>query len=298
MRASLPIVVVLALGVTACAGEEPAAPPASVAPQPDPTTEQRDDAPGESIAPPDGEMVTVAAVLDGDSLAVERDGRREEVRLAGINSPEADECYGGEARSLMQQLVGDEVILVAVAGGEDVDQFGRLLRDVWAGNAWLNVAMVEAGAAIALQTGTPAEERLVAAEDAAWQAGSGLWGSAVCGPFTPGLRITDVRYDPPGRDFENATEESVLLQNDGDAALDIGGWVLRDESSTHRYRFPAGLTLAPGEARRVRTGCGSDAGLDLYWCAGDAVWSNGGDTVIVQTADGTVVDRWKYAGDF
>ena len=92
-------------------------------------------------------------VLDGDSLAVERNGQRTEVRLVGINTPESDECYGNDARTLMQDLVSDEVILVPVAGEDDRDQFGRLLRDVWVGGTWLNLRMIEAGAALALQSG-------------------------------------------------------------------------------------------------------------------------------------------------
>lgn len=297
MRPTVAIVLALALGVAGCAEDEPTVTrPAAGSAVPASTM-----ASGENRAPnpaQDGETVALIAVLDGDSLAIERDGQRLEVRLAGINTPESDECFGEQARSLMQRLVTDEVILVPIDGEDDRDQFGRLLRDVWAGDNWLNLAMVESGAAIALQSGTAAEDRLVAAEDEAWQSGAGLWGSDVCGSFVPGLRITDIRYDPPGRDFENASEEFVLLRNEGDTAVEIGGWVLRDESSTHRYRFPAGLVLGPGEGLRVRTGCGEDGGLDLHWCAGDAVWSNGGDTVIVQTAAGTVVDRWKYAGDF
>jgi len=247
---------------------------------------------------PEGEVVGVEAVLDGDSLAVYRNGQRVEVRLAGINTPEADECFGDAARTVLSELTGNEVILVGVAEEDDRDQFGRLLRNVYVGGTWLNLTMVETGAALALQSGTPDEAALVAAEDGAWQGGAGLWGSSVCGAFPEGMRIGDIRYDPPGRDFENKEEEFVLLANEGGESIDLSGWILRDESSTHRYVFADGVVVAPGEGLRIRTGCGNDAGRDLYWCADDAVWSNGGDTVILQTASGTVVDRWKYAGDF
>ncbi len=248
--------------------------------------------------PPPGETVAVDAVLDGDSLAVIRNGRRTEVRLAGINTPERDECFGDQARELLQSVVTDEVILVPVEGEDDEDQFGRLLRDVWVGGTWINAMMVEQGAAIALQTGTPNEPRLLAAEDAAWRDGRGLWGSAVCGDIVEGVQITDVRYDPPGRDFENTDEEYVVVENRGTKAVTMSSWILRDESSTHRFRFADGFALQPGAAVRIRTGCGTSDTRDLYWCADDAVWSNGGDSVILQTPGGTVVDRWKYQGDF
>jgi micrococcal nuclease len=78
----------------------------------------------------------------------------------------------------------------------------------------------------------------------------------------------------------------------------MSGWILRDESSKHRFRFPDSFTMEPGAAVRIRSGCGTSDASDLYWCADDAVWSNGGDSVILQTSGGTVVDRWKYEGDF
>ncbi len=251
-----------------------------------------------TVPPPDGELVTVEAVLDGDSLAVTRNGRRTEVRLAGINAPEADECYGDAARRLTQSLASEQVVLVTVDGDDDQDQFGRLLRNVWVGGTWINLELVRQGAALALQTGTNQEAELVAAEDAAWRSGSGMWGSSVCGEFTEGMRITDIRYDPPGRDFENKVEEFVLLANEGDQTIDLSGWIVRDESSTHRYTFTPGFTLAAGDGVRLRSGCGEDGRRDLHWCADDAVWSNGGDTVILQTSTGTVVDRWKFPGDY
>lgn len=248
--------------------------------------------------PPPGETVVLDVVLDGDSLAVIRNGERTEVRLAGINTPERDECFGDQAKGLMQSVAGDELTLVQVQGDDDQDQFGRLLRDVWSGGTWLNHLMVEQGAAIALQTGSPNEPQLVAAEDAAWTDGLGLWGTSVCGEFAPGVEISDIRYDPPGRDFENPEEEFVVLENRRDVAVAMSGWILRDESSTHRFRFADDFTLEPGATVRVRTGCGTSDDRDLYWCADDAVWSNGGDSVILQAAGGTVVDRWKYTGDF
>ncbi len=303
------VLLALLLVLSACAAEDgpgvartgpvtetPTSPPAQ------PATTSSTAGPKDSTATtspaPLGEITPVIAVLDGDSIAVERDGRRTEVRLAGINAPEADECHGEESRTRIQEIAGEQVILVEVEGEEDVDQYGRLLRNVWSGGTWLNLTMVHEGAALTLQTGTIDEPTLLAAEDEAWRQGLGMWGSAVCGEFAQGIGIADIRYDPPGRDYENAADEYVVFANSGDAAVDAGGWIVRDESSTHRYQFPSGFTFEPGAEIRLRTGCGTDTATDLYWCAGDAVWSNGGDTVILQAANGTVVDRWKYAGDF
>lgn len=286
--------VTTALLVAACAGgSTSSSPPGS---EPPPTAQTgRTEVKGTM---PSGEVLPVVAVFDGDSIAVEREGARVQVRLAGINAPESDECHGDASQDMLAALVGTgPVTLVEVADQDDVDQFGRLLRNVWIDGAWLNEVMVQRGGALALQTGAPDEKALIEAAEDAWQSGLGMWSETACGGFPPGVVITDIRYDPPGRDRDNTDEEFVLIANEGDAPVEMSRWIVRDESSQHRYRFPA-LTLEPGDGVRLRTGCGTDNGRDLYWCAGDAVWSNGGDTVLLQTADGTVVARLSYAGDF
>jgi hypothetical protein len=36
------------------------------------------------------------------------------------------------------------------------------------------------------------------------------------------------------------------LHNDGPAAVDLSGWIFRDNDDTHTYLIPSGTTLAPG----------------------------------------------------
>jgi endonuclease YncB( thermonuclease family) len=252
-----------------------------------------------SLPMPNDQTATVEAVSDGDSLIVSIDGQRSEIRLAGVNAPETDECHGDTSRTMLGQAVdGGEVVLQPVAGENDTDQFGRLLRNVWVGGTWVNESLVRQGGALALQTGSPDEAVLVAAENQAWLDRIGMWDPAACGEFTPGVMVIDVNYDPPGADEENAAAEFALLTNEGGVAVDISGWIVRDESSQHRYRFPEGTKLAPGDQLRLYSGCATDEGLDLYWCADGAVWSNGGDTVLLQTPTGTVASRYKYGGSF
>ena len=102
--------------------------------------------------------------------------------------------------------------------------------------------------------------------------------------------------DPPGPDEDDLNGEWVLLGNLGDQDADLTGWVLRDESSQHRYRFPAGTILHPGEQVTVHTGRGVDAYGDLYWGKDGAVWNNGGDTAILLDPQGNVAGRLRYSG--
>ena len=118
-------------------------------------------------------------------------------------------------------------------------------------------------------------------------------GGTTTAPGASGLQVAEVQADAPGDDRENLNGEYVVLENAGSEPLDLSGWTLRD-AADHAYTFPDGFTLAPGTRVTVHTGSGSDTTLDLYWDSGSAIWNNGGDTVTVTDADGTVVIEEEY----
>lgn len=64
----------------------------------------------------------------------------------------------------------------------------------------------------------------------------GLWAPDACGPAA-GTEVVIVRInaDAPGDDNENLNEEYVRIRNNGDLGVDMTGWVLKDESASHRY---------------------------------------------------------------
>ncbi|MBA2282415.1 MAG: lamin tail domain-containing protein, partial [Acidimicrobiia bacterium] len=122
-----------------------------------------------------------------------------------------------------------------------------------------------------------------------------------CGPAaTAGaaaVEVADLRLDAAGPDAENLNDEWVELRNTGAVAVDLTGWRVRDESSSHRFAFPAGFTLEAGAAVRVRSGCGPDTASDLFWCvSGSAVWNNDGDTAFLLDPSGNVVATRSSAG--
>lgn len=245
------------------------------------------------------EIVQLLYVFDGDSIEVSRgDGTRAEVRLIGINAPEGDECHGDDARNALEMLLEDASLTV-VADGEDTDRFGRLLRYVYANNRNINSALVGSGDALALQSGHELEPEFVSAGDRAAHDELGMWSPTACGPqvIAPAVAIADYEFDPAGRDAENANDEWVAFTNESGTA-DLSGFTLRDESTQHRFVFPDGFTLAQGETVTVHSGCGADSPGDLFWCASDPVWSNGGDTIILQLPGGAVVLRERFAGNY
>ncbi|NIQ56990.1 MAG: endonuclease, partial [Gemmatimonadetes bacterium] len=160
------------------------------------------------------------------------------------------------------------------------DRFGRTLAVVTTGAGSANEAMVAAGLALSMAGSGSLTERLREAEEGARTAGNGFWDPSTCGSDAPPrVVIADLVADPPGPDGEPGSDEVVVVTNREERTVDLTGWVLRDESSTHRFAFPPGTTLAPGAAVEVRSGCEGGPGV-LGWCGG-AVWNNGGDTAFL-----------------
>jgi endonuclease YncB( thermonuclease family) len=245
-----------------------------------------------------GEPVSIVAVVDGDTIEVDRGRGTESVRLIGINAPERDECHGDSARSgLADQLEGTAVTLEAPPG-PDRDRFGRLLRYVAADGRDVNAQLLADGHAFLLQTDHPRQAEYLSTAEEAAAAGRGLWATDLCGPpRDQALAISAFEANPPGRDDDPTTGEYVVIARweDGAEPWDLAGWMLRDESSIHRFVFP-GVGIMPTQQYTVYTGCGSDRGFELFWCADGPVWSNGGDTIILLDPAGNVVTHLTYQG--
>jgi micrococcal nuclease len=262
-----------------------------------PTTGPRPTAASSTSAPTSAAAsgVEVLEVVDGDTLRVVLDGGEEEVRLLGINAPEHDECFGDRAReALEQRLAGGPLRL---GEGTERDQYGRLLAYAYAGDTLLNLALVQNGLALALHAEHPRLAEFLQADEQAYSGGIGIWAVDACGPpsMAP-VTIIDLSFDPPGRDEDDLNGEWVLLADRSDLEADLSGWVLRDESSDHRYHFPAGTVLQPGGQVRVHTGSGNDGEGDLFWGEEGPVWNNGGDTALLLDPAGNVAGRLRYSG--
>ena len=250
---------------------------------------------GTDPLPTEGTPVVIDAVLDGDSVRVDQDGTSIEVRLLGINAPERGECWADDARDALFAALepgGNRLV-----GGER-DQYGRLLGYLLSETGNINRELVIGGHAIAIAVDHEHLPDFLAAEEEAIALERGLWNPTACGSSADrfDVRIWAIEPDAPGRDDRNPNGEFVVLTNEGPAA-NLTGWVLRDESSAHRYQFPDGFVLATGEIITVRSGCGADARPDIYWCADGTVWTNSGDTVLLLDGFGAVVDRIRYLGD-
>ena len=143
-------------------------------------------APGAPGAAAGGVRAHVRRVVDGDTIVVVLEGRRERVRLIGIDTPETVkpntpiQCYGPEASAAAKGILqGEDVTLVY--DRERRDRFGRTLAYVYRARdgLFVDLDLVTRGFARALSIApdTAHASEFQAAEREARAAGRGLWGA-------------------------------------------------------------------------------------------------------------------------
>jgi len=97
----------------------------------------------------DFEIAYVTHVIDGDSIKVNVNGKEEQVRYIGMNTPEyySDERdEAEEATKLNRDLVEGRYVLL-IKDVSERDKFDRLLRYVFTEDYFVNYRLVEVGAA-------------------------------------------------------------------------------------------------------------------------------------------------------
>lgn len=89
----------------------------------------------------------VLNIVDGDTLYVKINNRKEKIRLACVDSPESKQVGGVEATKFLSRLVpvGSEVIIVETGR----DRYQRVVGVVFNGKTNVNLAMVSNGHAVA-----------------------------------------------------------------------------------------------------------------------------------------------------
>lgn len=237
-----------------------------------------------------GEAVVVLEVVDGDTLVL-ADPERTRIRLAAVNAPETDECLADPATAELAALAPPGSTIRILRHG--TDRYGRTVAEVLTSRGSVNVALAEAGLAISMAGSGDLTTRARAAEEEARDDRRGMWDPAACGSGDlPRVELHDLVADPPGPDGTGTSEELVTVTNAGTTTVDLSGWTLRDESSVHRFRFPAGTLLEAGASVSVGSGCEPRPGV-LAWCDGP-VWNNDGDTALLLDGKGAVVDLLRH----
>ena len=279
------------------------------------------------LAEGEGRQATVTRVIDGDTVDVRfADGKTDTVRLLGVDSPEVDgrnqpeefegvpdteagrRCLGEAAHRATAfaegHLAGATVRVVVDEAADRRDRSDRLLAYVVLANGTnFNYRLVESGHARVYDSTFSRSDRFYAAEADAQAARRGLWqcrepgagggGGSTASQASSSLRVTSVHADAAGNDHANLGDEYVAFRNAGEEPLDLTGWTVSDEAG-HAYPFPDGFTLGSEATVTLYTGAGDDSAEALYWGSKEAVWNNGGDTVVVANASGAEVFRYRY----
>jgi micrococcal nuclease len=134
--------------------------------------------------PPASGMAYVVRAIDGDTIEVRLDGRREDVRYIGVDTPETVkpgtpvQCFGPRAHRFNARLVEGRRVRLEF-GVERRDVYGRLLAYVHLGRRFVNAELVRLGFArtLAIAPNTRFAERFARLQLAAARAGRGLWGA-------------------------------------------------------------------------------------------------------------------------
>jgi micrococcal nuclease len=130
-----------------------------------------------SSIPATEEKVTVARVIDGDTIVIAGGAH---VRYIGMDTPEIYpevEFYGPEAKAKNIELVEGKVVTL-VKDVSDTDKYGRLLRYVYVDGIFVNGELVRLGyaRAVAYPPDTRYQWQLEQLEKEAKAAKRGIWG--------------------------------------------------------------------------------------------------------------------------
>lgn len=147
------------------------------------------------------EKYPVTKVIDADTIEVMISGKKQTVRLIGIDSPETVDprkpiqCFGQEASQKMHSLTdGKNVVLESDPTQSDKDKYKRILRYVFLEDgSFVNKIMVEQGFAreYTYQIPYKYQSEFKQAEEEARDRRLGLWADNACSssasPITKGL---------------------------------------------------------------------------------------------------------------
>jgi endonuclease YncB( thermonuclease family) len=246
--------------------------------------------------------ITVIRVIDGDTIEVNIEGVLYKVRYIGIDTPELDDerpefcALAQEATRYNRQLVeGQEIWLEKDIS--ETDQYGRLLRYVYVGDAFVNAELVSAGLAWAkaYPPDTKYQDVLDEAESEAKLAKIGIWqAEEIPTPiFVENIQITYIFFDGQVPNVES--DEYVEITNLGDQPQDLDGCMLIDVSDGNpSFIFPSYI-LAPGESVRVYTNEYHPEWGNFSFESPTAVWNNSEpDTAALYDNQGNILSTMSY----
>ncbi len=142
-----------------------------------------------SLSPPtfllkNNEEVRVIRIIDGDTIEVQRDNKKEIVRLIGIDAPEMNkyQCFSEESKVKAEEiLVNKNVQLETDLSQGEMDKYQRLLGYVFLNNSNFNQLMIKEGFAKEYTYKTPYkyQKEFKEAQIEAQKLKKGLWSACI-----------------------------------------------------------------------------------------------------------------------
>jgi micrococcal nuclease len=192
-----------------------------------------------------------------------------------------------EASALTKDKTQNGVYLTRDVDVED--KYGRLLRYVFTDDSFVNAELIREGLATSFVVGnnTKYATLIKCLEEEAKQNKRGIWSSVNLYNIT-----LFVNYDAPGNDADNMNEEYVVITNNGNKAINLQNWSIKDEA-THLYEFPS-INISPDSNIKLHTGTGANTLSELYWNSKDPIWNNDGDTAFLYDASGDLIASLSF----
>ncbi len=141
----------------------------------------------------------VTQIFDGDTIEVNMNGRKEKIRMIGVDTPEthdprkAVQCYGQAASNFTDSLVRNQSVrLEADSLSTNRDRYDRLLRYVYIDSTLVNSELIKQGYGFAY-VGFPftKSEEFKSLQTDAEQNKAGLWGTCAVETKNSGQRQTN-----------------------------------------------------------------------------------------------------------
>ncbi|MFS1511774.1 thermonuclease family protein [Chengkuizengella sp. SCS-71B] len=249
---------------------------------------------------------TINDVVDGDTIKVNLNGKKETIRLLLVDTPEtvhpskAVQAFGPEASNFAKDMlpVGSEVqIEIDVS---ERDKYGRLLAYLWVDGKMFNEMLLEKGLARVAYIYPPNVkyvDQFKEIQEKARQESIGIWSienyvqddGFIDNKIEKNEAIVE---DSPVQITEvNLEEEYITIMNNDSTDMDMTGWSVLSVEGDQRFDFPDSYTIKAGEAITIWSGDFSRGvwSIDLYWTEQN-IWNNNGDPAQLINADNVIVD--------
>ena len=90
-----------------------------------------------------GDKYLVVGISDGDSIVVvDKNKKRERVRLATIDAPENGQAFGKPSKQSLSQMIYKKYVQLEI---QDRDRYGRIVAQVYIGDLNANVEQLKRG---------------------------------------------------------------------------------------------------------------------------------------------------------